>query len=388
MSLRIAFVLEHSLGHATHAQNLKRVLAAPDAGGVEPAFIDLAYDDLSRPWQRLPLLRSNWSVRASLGAYRALRCLPGRIDGALFHTQVTSLFSAGLMRSIPSVVSLDATPLQIDAQGEQYGHRPSGDARLEAFKMRLNRRAFAAARHLVTWSDWAKRSLVSEYGVEGDKVTVIPPGVDKDAWTFAERDTASDRPVRFLFVGGDFARKGGDTLLEAFQALPPAIRSRSRLDIVTKTPGAGEGIDGVTVHRGLTPNSAELRALYAGADAFAFPTRGDCLPLAVLEALMAGLPVLTTDVGALPEAVGGGEAGRVIPAGDPAALAAAMAALAGDAALRRALGRRARGIAEDRFDAATNYRRLVGLVKGVAEGSVGLESSAAAATAPRRRRVA
>jgi len=342
--------------------------------GVEPAFIDLAFDDQSEPWQRLPLVRSNWSVRASLGARRALARLPGRRpDAVLFHTQVTSLFSADLMRTMPAVVSLDATPLQIDAQGEQYGHAPSKNARLEALKKGLNRRAFAAARHLVCWSEWAKGSLVSDYGVPGDKVTVIPPGVDRAAWTFSGRPMPDPTaPVRFLFVGGDFARKGGDTLLAAYAALPPAVRSRCRLDIVTKTEGVAEGVEGVSVHRGLTPNSPRLRELFAVADAFAFPTRGDCLPLAVLEAMMAGVPVLTTNVGALPEAVGaGGQAGIVLPPDDVPALASAMARLAGDGALRRGLGSAARSIAEERFDAANNYRRLVDVVRGAAAGEFG-----------------
>ena len=62
------------------------------------------------------------------------------------------------MRQVPSVVSLDATPLQYDALGAQYGHAPSGSGRVEALKKRLNQRAFAAAQHLVTWSQWAKNS--------------------------------------------------------------------------------------------------------------------------------------------------------------------------------------------------------------------------------------
>ena len=111
--------------------------------------------------------------------------------------------------------------------------------------------------------------------------------------------------------------------------------------------------------RGLSANSAPLMALFAQADAFVFPTRGDCLPLAVLEALAAGLPVITTAVAALPEAVVDGVSGRIVPADDPAALAAAICELEGDASLRRTMGRAARAAARERFDASVNYGRLL-----------------------------
>ena len=360
--MNLGFALEYSLGHTTHAQNLKRVLQ--EDGSVGPTFVDLPFHDTPGRWARLPGIRSNWSARASLGAYLGLRGQAHRLEAMLFHTQVTSLFSAGLMRRVPSVVSLDATPLQYDALGAFYGHRPSGHARVEAIKKRLNERAFAAARHLVAWSQWAKDSLVADYGVTPEKISVIPPGIDTARWDFPARPPSASRPVHLLFVGGDFARKGGDTLLEAFGRLP--TEAAAHLHIVTQTEGVGDGLPRVTVHRGVAPNSEPLLRLFAGADLFVFPTRGDCLPLAVMEALAAGLPVVTTDVAALPEAVTHGETGWIVPPSDPQALADALTVLIADPALRARLGRQARAVALARFDAAVNYRRLVETVKGVA----------------------
>lgn len=360
--MHLAFALEHSLGHITHAQNLKRILAGDTS--VHPTYVNLPYHETPGWWAKLPGVRSNWSVRASLGAYLALRPVARTMDAALFHTQVTSLFSAGLMRHLPSVVSLDATPLQYDRLGAFYGHVPSSSARLEAFKKRLNERAFAAARHLVTWSDWAKESVVADYGVSADKVSVIPPGIDTQRWRFDRRPRPAGAPVNLLFVGGDFARKGGDALRAAFGQLPASVNAH--LHVVTQTENVGDGIANVTVHRGVAPNSETLLRLFGQADLFVFPTRGDCLPLAVMEALSAGLPVITTSVGALPEAVTHGETGWIVPPDDVPALAEAMGTLATDAGLRTRLGRTAREVACARFDAATNYKRLLDTVKGVA----------------------
>jgi len=358
--LKLGFALEYSLGHTTHAQNLKRVLQG--RLDIVPTYVDLPYDGLAGAWTRLPGVRSNWSLRASLGAWLGLRGRANGLDGALFHTQVTALFSPGLMRRMPSVISLDATPMQYDALGAFYGHVPSGSARIEALKKRLNQRAFRSARRLVTWSQWAKDSLIADYDVPADKIMVIPPGIDTARWDF-DRSARPPGPVHLLFVGGDFARKGGDTLLEAFTRLPPS--PDVHLHIVTKTRGVGEGLPGVTVWHDVQPNSDPLLRLFALADLFVFPTRGDCLPLAVMEALASGLPVVTTTVGALPEAVTHGETGWIVPPDDPDALADALAALASDGALRARLACQARAVGRERFDAAKNYGRLVETIRTV-----------------------
>ena len=361
--MNLGFALEYSLGHVTHAQNLKRALEGDTT--VRPFYVDLPYADTPGWQSKLPVVRGNWSLRASLAAFLALRPQAGQLDAALFHTQVTSLLSSGLMKRLPSVVSLDATPAQYDALGAFYGHVPSANARLEAWKKTLNVRAFGAARRLVTWSEWAKASLVADYGVDAGKVVVIPPGIDTAQWNFPARPVKrAGQAVRFLFVGGDFPRKGGDTLLQAMTLLPPDVRVH--LDIVTMTEGVGDNVPGVTVHRGVRPNTDALRGLFAAADVFVFPTRGDCLPLAVMEALASGLPVITTAVAALPEAVTDGETGLVVPPDDAAGLAAAMATLTSDRALAARMGQAARQKAVSSFHAADNYRRLVSVVQGVA----------------------
>ena len=84
-----------------------------------------------------------------------------------------------------------------------------------------------------------------------------------------------------------------------------------------------------------------------------------------MEALASGLPVITTAVGALPEAVTHGETGWIVPPDDPDALADALTALARDPALRAQMAAQARAVALERFDAAVNYRRLVETVRNV-----------------------
>ncbi len=371
----MGFALEYSLGHVTHAQNLKSSITKESS--IVPTYVELDYHNRSEAWKRLPGIRSNWSLRASLGAYRGLAPQIGKLQAILFHTQVTSLLSTRLMKRVPALISLDATPLQYDALGSHYGHHP-GNGRVEEWKKWMNWRAFHAARHLITWSEWAKASLVQDYGVPRDKVTVIPPGIDTETWDFRmiqglrteERATARD--TNFLFVGGDFARKGGDTLLEAFCRLPSNLPAR--LTLVTTSDISAEVNEArrrtgrtIDVWNGLQPNSLELRQRFAGADVFVFPSRADCLPLAVMEALASGLPVVTTAVGALNEAVDNGACGLIVPPSDVVALAGAMETIAQDREQRNRMAQHAREIAVERFNAARNYRRLVATIEAYAK---------------------
>jgi glycosyltransferase involved in cell wall biosynthesis len=115
----------------------------------------------------------------------------------------------------------------------------------------------------------------------------------------------------------------------------------------------------VRVHHGLGPNAPELVALSARADVFIFPTLADMLPLAVMEALAAGLPVLATNVGYLGEQVDDGVTGYLIEPGDEHALADAALRLIRDPALRRTMGAAARRAAEERFNSAVNYPKIL-----------------------------
>ena len=183
MTTNISFALEYSLGHITHGDNLKSALI--EETKIKPTYFDIPYDNspLPAPWSLIAPIRSNWTARASIIAYQSIKRTMKGADAAFFHTQVTSIFSAGLMQKLPSLVSLDATPLQYDALGAVYNHA-TGSGRLEDVKKRLNIRAFSAAKGLITWSEWAKGSLVFDYGVSRDKITVIPPGIDLQKWLF------------------------------------------------------------------------------------------------------------------------------------------------------------------------------------------------------------
>ena len=95
------------------------------------------------------------------------------------------------------------------------------------------------------------------------------------------------------------------------------------------------GLEGAVV---LAGDRDDVAAMLARADVFVLSSTSEGLPLSILEAMAAGLPVVASSVGGVPEAVEDGETGLLVPPRDPVRLAAALERLLVDPALRRRLG--------------------------------------------------
>jgi glycosyltransferase involved in cell wall biosynthesis len=353
--------MEQVLGHVSHYQTLRRVIG--DEPGIDANWVEVTYVQDGGWPEKLPFV-PQW-VKGTTRGYRQVRAgLRGRRPDALFfHTEKPAVFQWDLLARIPTVLSLDVTPLQYDALGVYYEHAPDGDSPLARLKHAVNVRTFALSKGIVVWSNWVKDSVVRDYGMPADKVQVIPPGVDLRIWQapdFARRSASQGLP-RILFVGGDFERKGGGLLLDWFRRQG---RGQCELDLVTRAPI--EPGPGVRVHHGVTGNSPEARRLFAEADMFVLPSLGECFGIASVEAMAAGLPVITTSVGGSPDIVVHGETGLLIEPNDPRGLGAALGRLLDDPALCHAMGVRGRTRAEHHFDGAANARELVSWIANVA----------------------
>ncbi|MDZ4716932.1 MAG: glycosyltransferase family 4 protein [Roseiflexaceae bacterium] len=353
----IGFVMEQALGHVTHTKNLQHNI--PLDRDVQAHWGLISYET-SGIASRIPIYKSNWTVRAGLRARRSVAQLARntKLDALFFHTQVPAILAADWLQRIPGIVSLDATPLQYDRLGQFYQHE-QGPAWMERLKWRLNYNCYRAARHLVTWSSWAKQGLIDDYAVPADKITVIPPGVNVKDWMRPSPRTLDHGPVKILFVGANLERKGGTLLLQAFRALQPL---GVELHLVTKDQVANE--PGLFVYHNMQPNSAPLKALYHSCDIFALPTSGDCLPMVLSEAGAAGMAVVSTKLAAIPEVIRDGQTGITVPVGDATALEQALRLLIQQPALRMQLGEHAIEHVTREYDAQRNTIRLLDLIKG------------------------
>jgi glycosyltransferase involved in cell wall biosynthesis len=351
----IGFMTEMLDGHVTHELNLRRHLA--ERRDVNAHWFPVGSDphDL---WSRVgPVgIRMGLRARAAMQAARgALQC-----DVIFSHTQNVVLFAPDLMLRVPTVISTDASPLGFHQFAEAYDHKIHADW-IERAKTVWNGAVFRASARIIAMSEWARRGIIDDYGLEESHVQTIPQGVDTSSWTPAPERRRADGVVRFLFVGGAFRRKGGDLLL---QWAGRTHLKNWEIHIVTRDDGLRLP-DGVTLHR-FSNNAEGLIRLAQSCDAFVLPTRGDCSPFVLAEAMAAGLPVITTRVGGVPEFVVEGKTGHVIPPNDYDALDAAMTDLIHRTEARVAMGEAARLRAVEHYDVRRNCRRIVDLLLDVA----------------------
>lgn len=362
MAIRIGFVLEQALGHVAYGMSIKRALA--DRTDIECEWLEIPFD--IGPFKHLSKVGANWTFRGSVRARRAIREAHRRrpLDALFIHTQTISLFAGPFMRKIPTLLSLDATPINYDELAGWYGDAVHA-APIERVKLEAHRAVMKNARWFTVWSEWAKQSLVRDYHVDGDRITILHPGTTLA--NFPDPGTRGERkpgPLRLLFVGGDFKRKGGDLLVDVFEN---HLKGSCELHLVT-APGAVEPREGIHVYTGVKPHSPQLLQLYADADVFVLPTRGDCLAVVLGEAMASALPIITTRVGAHAEAVEDGESGFVLEKDDAAGLRERIELLAGDPERAARMGRRSREIGEARFDMYKNANRIADLLVAIAQG--------------------
>jgi glycosyltransferase-like protein len=211
------------------------------------------------------------------------------------------------------------------------------------------------------WRDLLRR----EYGTAAE---VVHNGVDPARFRAADpvqakelrqRAGAAGRPL-ILSVGGIEPRKGSDTLVRAVAALKHAGRRpvhavvgghsfqdyRAYRDrVLASLPGLGLRLDDDVVLLGTVPD-AELPGWYAAADVLAFPSAKEGWGLVVLEAMSAGLPVVTSDLPVFREYLTPGRDALMVPVDDPPALAAALIAILDDLELADRLRSAARATVE------------------------------------------
>lgn len=172
-----------------------------------------------------------------------------------------------------------------------------------------------------------------ERGLPPSHVAVIPYGVDLETFT-PDTDRPSNPRSVCLYVGQISHRKGIPVLLRAARGLPD-VQFVLTGPVVTPS-----------LLRGLPPNArwlaplphAEVASLMRQADIFVLPAVEDAYPLAVLEAMASGVPVVVTDHVGTSETVDPSVNGLIVPAGDHAALAAALRRLVDDTDLRSRMG--------------------------------------------------
>ena len=183
-------------------------------------------------------------------------------------------------------------------------------------------------------------------GIDPVRVVVVPNGVPDIASPSGRDRSRSGDEVRIGCVSRLSREKGVDVLMEAFRRVASA-HSGARLVLV------GDGLERAALEAMSRQFGLDARVQFLGmrddvpeilrdVDVFVLPSRTEGLPMALLEAMAAGLPIVATAVGGVPEAIRDEEAGLLVPPENPDAMARAILRLASDEALRKRLAGGAR----------------------------------------------
>jgi glycosyltransferase involved in cell wall biosynthesis len=303
--------------------------------------------------------RPGAAARAELA--RVLRELP---DGAAV------LMDGIVACGVPEIVVPEADRLSLAV----LVHLPLGDetgleAAVAAELDEKERTVLRAVSAVIGTSDWAVRRLVSHHGLAPERVHVATPGAD-----IAPLASGTDGVSRLLCVAAVTPRKGQHRLVEALAAAADLPWTCVCVGGLGHDPEYVVHLRGLIKQYGLQDRlhlagpqaGAELDASYASADLMVLMSYAETYGMAVTEALARGIPVLATDVGGLPEAVGrapdGGVPGILVPPEAPAALAAELRGWFGEADVRRRLKAAARGRRAALDGWATTARSLAGVL--------------------------
>lgn len=239
---------------------------------------------------------------------------------------------------------------------------------------RMQKRVAPKVSRVITGSRHARNDIVREFNVSASRTRVIPYGVDTDR--FRPREDVDAAPNRLISVTStQWLRqiKGFGTLLEAFRTM---LSRRPDLELVVVGTPDETGLTEFYSHdMGVASNlvfvndipTEQLITLYNRATAAVVASLYEGFGLPAAEAMACGTPVVATAAGGLPEVVG--EAGVLVPPGDPDRLAGAVLDLLEDPGRRSELARRGRRRVKQRFQWEQTARRTEAVYRELLEES-------------------
>ncbi len=227
----------------------------------------------------------------------------------------SSQLIAYLETDIPIIYMTDATFQQLQ------GYYP-GFSNLATYNIKqgveLDKKAFQLASQCMLASEWNKNSASKDYGIDANKISVVPCGANLDKIPDAsELNMETSCQCRLLFLGVEWDRKGGDIVLETFHLLKQNGMNPHLHIIGCVPPHDLTQEKSVTVIPFLDKNKKEdflqLHQTFLQTDFFLLPTRAECAGVVFSEASAYAIPSITTDTGGVTTYVKNGINGFALP---------------------------------------------------------------------------
>lgn len=216
--------------------------------------------------------------------------------------------------TIPYVVYLDYTMALAAKNWSPWA--PFNKDREREEWLECERQNYSKAYHLFTMSQLVKQSLIKDYGVNPDKITVVGSAGNLKKIYEGEKTFGTQQ---ILFNGSDFERKGGELVLAAFQKVKQTFPKAKLVVIGKKLNRQEPGLENPG-----KVSASELENLFLQTDIVVSPSYCDPFPTFVLEAMNYGIPCIVANRDGMPEIVEHNVNGIVIPEQSPNLLANAI----------------------------------------------------------------
>ena len=316
--------------------------------------------------------RRRWRFRynLNLGYYRAMTRVARRKVAAIAPDEFDVILQVGAWYDLTGphgkpVVSYHDGNLST-LLASPFGHPPIARRHIEA-TLRYERELYRRIRLMFPMSEWLAGSFVRDDGVDARKLHPVGAGVNL---THVRRiENKSYEAPRFLFVGVELDRKGGTYLLEAFERVRAEVPDAELTLVgpVMTSPPPGVRCLGYISKR--DPHGLErLLDEYERASVFVLPSLYEPFGIAFAEAMAHRLPCIGTSICAMPEIIGDGVTGFVVPPRDTAALADRMLELLRSPGTARDFGDSGFAKYADRFTWAAVTRRISEIVSAELRG--------------------
>lgn len=243
--------------------------------------------------------------------------------------QEGAMFLPGWSSNIPFVSYHDSNVI-LSAQGGGYAQGAHYKGINLQRTIEQEKMVYEKASIIFSMSDWLKTSFVKDFGIQEDKIITVYAGTTLKAEDFSK----NYENKTILFVGKNFERKGGHTLLEAFKLVRKEIKD-ARLIIIGPDFNIDE--EGVEV-KGLVTNKNDLVNYFKQASLFVLPSLYEPFGLVFAEAFAFKNPCIGTNICAMPEIIEEGKGGFLIPPNDSNTLADRIILLLKDEGLSRKMG--------------------------------------------------
>jgi glycosyltransferase involved in cell wall biosynthesis len=363
-------------GGETHIRRLgAQLVAAGDAATVLTRRADPAWP----AEERLDGIRVKRVPPPGPGASGKYRMLPAAFREALREASrhdvlvVRGTRVLGLPGLLAARARGTAVVLQPEINGELSGEAftwgkswaEGGAGRLVHAAVAIRNRLLRDADAFVAMSRLIRDELLAA-SVPAERIRLLPHGVDVARFQPSSPEQRAALRARLglpegclaVYSGRLLRGKGLETLVDALAApsVPPEVR------LVLVGSGEGQALDATAdLKRRVAERGLERRVVFAGrseavedylraCDLFVFPSLFEALGIALVEAAACGLPAIASRTGGIVDVIEAGSSGLLVPPGDVGALAAALAALSGDAGRRAAMGAQARRVVLARFD--------------------------------------